>query len=126
MSEDLNEKLLDWFFSGKTGMSSQCMAARLTGRKILHSHPSDSGDFKRCLELLDAVPELRSRLSGMRHVSKQWAALVEHWDEIEKKVRADDDDTYELMDSILRPINSADANTFCLGNGVSLKIGVRP
>ena len=112
---DLDKKVLDWFIAGETGMSSKCMASRLTGRDHDKSHPHDGGDFRRCLGLLDAVPELRERLPEMAAVSEYWAALIENWDAIEKKARAHDDDTYKFMASILHPIEDADPNVFRMG-----------
>lgn len=79
-----------WLASGERGLSSEAIVIRLTGeswwagltpRSVL-DHPWDPGDLRRCMKLLDAVPLARVSLPLMRDVSPQWAALVDHWDEL--------------------------------------------
>lgn len=84
------QKAMHWLIGGSTGLSSNClMATMLNGGPIQsdrwgsNSHPRDSSDFRRCMGLLDAVPEFRERLSIMKQVSPYWSVLVDHWDEIE-------------------------------------------
>ena len=85
------QQAMSWLLSGHTGLSSECiMATLLSGGKVngadwYHStaYPRDPSDFKRCVELLKAVPSFRERLDLMKGVSNKWAVLVEHWDELE-------------------------------------------
>lgn len=84
------QKAMHWLLNGNKGMSSEClMATMLNGGPVegkaweTHFHPRDPSDFKRCVDLLNAVPTFRITLDVMKQVSKQWAVLVEHWDELE-------------------------------------------
>ena len=83
------QKAMHWLMKADTGLSSEClMATMLNGGPISGGyasrfHPHDSGDFKRCVDLLNAVPTFRITLDVMTQVSKQWAILVRHWDELE-------------------------------------------
>lgn len=85
------QQAMSWLFSGNTGLSSECiMATLLCGEKVKNTdlyrasaYPRDPSDFKRCVELLKAVPSFRERLDLMKGVSNKWAVLVEHWDELE-------------------------------------------
>ena len=80
----IDAKVLDWMAAGDTGISSETMAAHLTGRRrSWPSYPHDPADLGRCLRLLEAVPELRARLPQMATLSPEWAALVARWDEVE-------------------------------------------
>jgi hypothetical protein len=82
-----------WCHSDDWGMSSGHMAFVLAphagmqaiNRSHWHecSHPMDPADFGRCYRLLRAVPELRPHLPKMAGASKEWAALVGAWDELE-------------------------------------------
>jgi hypothetical protein len=45
-------------------------------------YPLDPGDLRRCVLLLEAVPELRRRFGRLRRVSPLWARYVDHWDEL--------------------------------------------
>ena len=84
------QKAMHWLLNCDTGMSSEClMATMLNGGPVegkaweTHFHPRDPSDFKCCVDLLNAVPTFRITLDVMKQVSKQWAVLVDHWDELE-------------------------------------------
>lgn len=84
------QKAMRWLLNANTGMSSEClMATMLNGGPVEGKDwkswfsPADPSDFKRCVDLLNAVPEFRERLSVMKGVSKSWSILVDHWDELE-------------------------------------------
>lgn len=80
----LRAKVLDWLFTGEVGLSSERIARHMLGYQgEPYSYPYDQWDFGRCVKLLNAIPELRERLSEMAAVSSQWAGLVAQWDEIE-------------------------------------------
>lgn len=82
----MGARVMLWLVRGEVGTSSKQMAFWLafgTRTSNIVSHPSDPDDMDRCLKLLNAVPELRERLPLMADVSKEWAALVARWDEIE-------------------------------------------
>lgn len=74
--------LKEWMQSDDTGMSSVFMAATLSGFSRPYAHPHDPSDLGRCIRLLDAVPELRERLDKMKTTGKEWAALVDNWEEL--------------------------------------------
>jgi len=108
----MKDKILRWFGSGKVGASSKAMALAAVGIPNDGSHPHDPADFNRCLLLLDAVPEIRSRMDFVSDISETWAVLVSRWDEIEtcfldeagldwcKKKTAPR--TYSLMKAVMR------------------------
>ena len=113
--------LSEWLLSGKTGASSEALAAHLGGvGKKSGNYPHDHGDFMRCEGLLDAVPELRGRLHEMATVNKYWAALVPVWEDIRS---ARDDKKYALIQRAIRPVENGDANLVRLGPGVTMRIG---
>jgi hypothetical protein len=82
----LEAKVAHWFASGRVGVSSRTIASFL-GLGIPkgdYSHPHDPDDLDRCLQLLEAIPELRENLPRLAALSPEWAALVGRWDEIER------------------------------------------
>lgn len=82
----MEQSVMVWLATGEVGTSSKQMAFWLAfdiRTRDFASHPLDPDDMDRCLKLLNAVPELRERLPLMADVSKEWAALVARWDEIE-------------------------------------------
>jgi hypothetical protein len=79
-------KVMDWFCTGETGLSSKTIAYWLAFDKKFErgtNYPRDPADFDRCLRLLDRVPEMRPQLHRLKELSPTWAALVDRWDEIE-------------------------------------------
>ena len=70
--------------SGERGLSSEAIAittlgAYATGRTA--AWPLDPSDLRRCLLLLEAVPEAREQGVGvLAKRSPQWAALADRWD----------------------------------------------
>jgi hypothetical protein len=89
-----------WLHSDDTGLSSLAMARRLAplaglGESVpgprfpddRDARPHDPADLGRCVRLLEAVPELRPHLPAMAGVSREWAALVGAWDELEALYR---------------------------------------
>lgn len=82
----LSEEARRWLAVGEQGLSSCSMFWRFTGVKpdylndeTRFSHPHDPGDLRRCLLLLEQVPEFKGRIGEMRGCSPQWDALVEAW-----------------------------------------------
>lgn len=47
------------------------------------NHPSDPDDLKRCIRLLELIPEARNHMDKVSAISDVWARLVENWDELE-------------------------------------------
>lgn len=82
--------LIYWLAGGERGISSNTIVQHLTGIPAARDsmdHPYDSGEFRRCVLLLESVPALRIQMPGMATCSASWAALVAHWDELEALLR---------------------------------------
>lgn len=111
-----------WALSGKTGSSSKFMASYLSGAGDIKyvSHPHDSGDFQRCVDLLDAVPSLREKLPLMSGASPYWEALISKWDAIEN---AEGPIRSKMISAALKPVEDQDINTVSLGQGVTMSFG---
>ena len=80
----LPESFCDWLYTGERGVSSDYIAHRVTGipKKTDFGLPSDSGDFKRCLGVIEALREHASEsdiLGRMGDQSEQWRNLGENW-----------------------------------------------
>lgn len=75
-----------WLKHGEHGMSSEAMFAVLSmnegDRKLKGnlSHPCDPDDFKRCSQLLQAVPQWKTELYKLKPISKTWSNLVDNWE----------------------------------------------
>lgn len=71
---------------GDTGISSECIAAYMSGVDMNNISkkcaPSDPSDLGRCLRLLEIFPEWKGRMSEMASVSKDWATIVPHWNKL--------------------------------------------
>ena len=88
----MEKKLLTWLLTGEVGVSSKAIATIMAGLPVddkFGTTPSDPDDFKRCLKLVNSIPEIRTRLNEMAQVSERWGKLVARWDEIESQFMAE-------------------------------------
>jgi hypothetical protein len=93
-----------WLQTGEFGLSSYAIFHKMTGcvppraPQEATNHPHDPADLRRCLLLLEAVPEFEPRLGEMREVSKVWARLVDSWADLkstlDEEVRASSSDSW--------------------------------
>lgn len=88
--EAMREKLISWLIYGERGISSEAMCAVFLGKHpnmrwaSFGNHPRDPNDFKRCSDLLKAVPEARNHMHRVARLSDAWKNLVDNWDELEE------------------------------------------
>jgi hypothetical protein len=79
---------IKWLSEGEFGLSAYAIFHKMTGQtaprapRATAEYPHDAADLRRCLLLLEAVPEFKERFSAMREVSPTWARLVDAWDEL--------------------------------------------
>lgn len=127
MTDSIEKRALAWSRGNDTGSSSKAMARILAGEKVRDpAYPSDGGDLGRCLRLLEAIPEWKSRLGEVAAAGPEWAALVAHWDELAALHKTDDGKAiYARMKAILDPIEATNPNLIKLGGGASLRFGSR-
>lgn len=83
MSKSIQDRALQWLFSGDTGLSSRCLCAHMLGVKAERSsYPSDPSDLGRCLRLLELIPEWKPRIGEMAAFGPGWAGQVKAWDKL--------------------------------------------
>ena len=85
--------LAAWFASDEVGASSLCMARTLSHVAGMecpkhryrneNRHPLDVSDFRRCVQMLDAVPELREHIPAMKALGPIWSRLADKWSALE-------------------------------------------
>lgn len=115
LPDTLSREARRWAAWGEQGSSSKALFERLTGIKLgsypSTAHPLDPADLRRCMLLLEQVPELAARIHEMSEVSAEWGALAEAWDDLTAGIRNENPDwlsgsrraprTAELMEAIL-------------------------
>lgn len=94
------ELFAGWLANGERGLSSEAIVAKLTGVRVGRrqwqiDHPHDMGDFGRCEKLLRRVDIARLLLPEMATVSREWALLVENWDELVRVAESEAPDVFE-------------------------------
>lgn len=66
MENTITTRALEWLFSDNTGASSKTLCAHMLGIKgVRNSIPSDASDRRRCIDLLQLIPEWQPRLGEM-------------------------------------------------------------
>lgn len=109
-----DKKIINWFISGNTGLSSTCIVEvyiNQTKNPNNKSHPRDSSDFNRCLELTKAVPEIKQCFELLSCVSPSWRIIVENWTLLEETLSNEMKEnprsapkTYSLMKALFSSI----------------------
>ena len=106
------ERIQEWFLTGEQGLSSKAIIhTHLKGLppSPLH-HPLDPSDLRRCILLLEQVPEAREAFPRLAAASPKWKPLVEQWDNLTTLLREESKEpgnrgstprTYTLMQQLL-------------------------
>lgn len=97
----MKTKILNWLANGDTGLSSKAIAFHLSGIRIKNrydrkSHPADPADFKRCLALIEYIPELGGIKMACCTLSPEWDAVMCNWQELERMLAVEIGWTKEL------------------------------
>lgn len=96
-----------WLKYGERGTSSETMLSLCTLVTITkeYGYPKDPNDFDRCYRLVEAVPEIRGRLNGLKNFGKEWANIVDNWDKLEgmllEQRNGVENDMYQFMQTLI-------------------------
>lgn len=108
-NKSIEQKAMFWLVNGNVGASSKTMFNCLIGnRNFAINHPYDPDDFSRCYELLEAVPEFKSRLYKLKRLSLEWSNIVDNWGKLIEyyenmlKVKKANG-MYEFMQTLINP-----------------------
>lgn len=87
ITKKTQHQVIEWLASGSAGEAAKVIALWLAfGIKHRAAPtPLDPAEFETCLQLLQAVPELRPCLKRMAKLSAAWKVMVCEWDAIEAK-----------------------------------------
>lgn len=108
MTETIEQRALRWASGNQVGVSSKAILQVMTGNPPGdgYCYPHDGDDLQRCLVLLALIPEWKPRLAEMKTVGPEWAALVDHWDELHALYLKGYAPTTKRMKEILDPIEA--------------------
>lgn len=86
ISEDSKQKIIEWMFDGRTGVSSETMAAIALGVKKRGAFgfdaPHDPSDFGRCYNLVKDVPEVKLAFGDISKKVPKFAGILANWEEL--------------------------------------------
>lgn len=73
----------NWLENGERGLSADTIHKFFSGDKNDHpAHPHDIDDLKRCVYLLQHIPEWQTRMHKMAKLSPVWSRLAPAWNEL--------------------------------------------
>lgn len=87
--DSYEERVAGWRMNGELGLSAQAIWDHMQGKPTKGNHPHDLGDLRRCLLLLERVPEWKPRIREMATLSPQWASLSALWEAIVESFHAE-------------------------------------
>lgn len=83
---EVKKEHLEWLSSRDTGISSKTMFSAITGIPVgCCDIPYDIADVGRCVRMLRALPDLRSQLSKVIDLHKEWTPFIDCWKELERR-----------------------------------------
>ena len=75
-----------WLKNGERCPAAETIFTHCTGVDVLSDRgedlPRTLEDLRRCRLLFETVPELRSCLPRVAHLSREWAEIVNFWDDL--------------------------------------------
>jgi hypothetical protein len=100
----IEQRANDWLLNGETGLSSETICRFMLGKHNADpSHPYDPSDLRRCILLLDRIPEWQPRMAEMQAVPG-WERLALEWERVVSLLREECPDfkgsapkTYDLI-----------------------------
>lgn len=100
---------LHWLGHGQVGVSSKAMLLAAMGHPPCEQDrglPLDAGDFRRCMWMLESVPEVRDHFDAVAAMSPEWGRLIARWAEVEAVFNRESDGMKEMSktNAILREI----------------------
>ena len=110
--KDRDIKVIEWFISGDSGLSSQTLCGCFYGIPPKNKyHPGDASDFGRCKSFLALLSpkEKKRALLAAGTLSPQWKALVEKWDYLEG-IKSDGY-LYDEMQKVLGEVRPDESDT---------------
>ncbi|EBK2630087.1 hypothetical protein VL83_13880 [Salmonella enterica subsp. enterica serovar Montevideo] len=84
---DLAMKVLKWQTKGHVGISSATMASIALGleKNFYHGRfdaPSDPADLRRCMMLVDEIPEIKDSFPLIAKKVKRFSPILREWDSL--------------------------------------------
>jgi hypothetical protein len=81
--ERVHLALFDWLLTGGVGLSSEQIIREYLGLESpTIDYPLDYQDFKRCYQLVNAIPEMNSAVEKLAFKSEHWLAIAKNWPDI--------------------------------------------
>lgn len=107
----IRDRALNWSANGETGLSSLAIFRHFLGiEDPAPSHPHDPDDLRRCLLLLEHVPEWKPRMHEIASASPAWARIAPKWEELTRlfseetsRGKGSAPRTYDLLQSLTYP-----------------------
>lgn len=80
-------KVLEWQAKGRVGISSATMASIALGMEKNFYHgrfdaPSDPADLRRCMLLVEEIPEIKDSFPEIAKRVKRFAPILREWDHL--------------------------------------------
>lgn len=98
-------KIIDWAGGGNVGVSSNTILYAITGKSVYSKSrdvPYDGADLRRCIELLEDIPELKEHLHMVAEEYPIWIPFVREWDTLVDMYYEDFASLRELIQKLIK------------------------
>ena len=77
----MKDRILLWLATGETGISSKTMAfCAIETNYEKGCHPYDPADLRRCMLLVEQIPEIKDYFPKIAKLSDTWGRIIDNWD----------------------------------------------
>ena len=102
---DRDKRIMEWLLCGDSGVSSNTLCSCLYGIPLKEkhfNHPHDPSDFGRCKRFLDLLSpkDKETVFREAAKLSREWKALIENWDCLEKMYNEHDRNMHQQMQKV--------------------------
>lgn len=90
-NEKFNENTLynEWLNNGEVGSSAKSLGEYMLFNTPPKNHPHDYDDLRRCILLLDRIPQWKPRMTELKIFDK-WEKIANDWISLENKILKSD------------------------------------
>ena len=85
----LKKHVLCWFATGEIGQSSKAMAFCAAGVNGNIDHPYDPADLRRCMLLVEQIPEIEVHFDKIAKLSDTWEQIILNWHDLIRMLKVE-------------------------------------
>jgi len=120
IEKDSLKKAVTWLLQGEVGESSKrllCAGLGIPVKWSMDTYPHDAGDFRRCVQLLAEMPDLKYRALARLRNNVGWKDLIPCWDALTQVLEIELKEGLERSENLYPMIRALVTDEYNLKSG---------